>query len=75
MAFKREDLRSRSTVRTPERWFQPAWYRRDKRVSAVMIEINRRLYMDETTGQKNAGFAETRATVQSVVTGLVASTA
>jgi N-formylglutamate amidohydrolase len=51
------------------------WYRRDKRVSAVMIEINRRLYMDETTGQKNAGFAETRATVQSVVTGLVASTA
>jgi len=51
------------------------WYRRDKRVSAVMIEINRRLYMDETTGQKNAGFAEARATVQSVVTGLVASTA
>jgi N-formylglutamate deformylase len=46
------------------------WYRHDKRVSAVMIEINRRLYMDETTGQKNAGFAETRATVQSVVTGL-----
>jgi len=44
-------------------------------VSAVMIEINRRLYMDETTGQKNAGFAEARATVHSVVTGLVASTA
>jgi N-formylglutamate deformylase len=41
------------------------WYRRDKRVSAVMIEINRRLYMDETTGKKNARFAKTKATVQS----------
>jgi N-formylglutamate amidohydrolase len=51
------------------------WYRRDKRVSAVMIEINRRLYMDEVTGRKNADFSETRATVQSVVRGLVAAAA
>jgi N-formylglutamate amidohydrolase len=49
------------------------WYRRDKRVSALMIEINRRLYMDETTGQKSAGFARTRATVLSVVSRLAAA--
>jgi N-formylglutamate deformylase len=47
------------------------WYRRDERVSAVMVEVNRRLYMDEATGEKIATFAETMAVVQSVLTVLV----
>ena len=47
------------------------WYRRDHRVAAVMIEINRRLYMDEATGEKIASFAETAALVQSVLTALI----
>jgi N-formylglutamate amidohydrolase len=47
------------------------WYRRDTRVSSVMIEINRRLYMDEANGQKTADFAETLSIVRSVLTPLV----
>jgi N-formylglutamate amidohydrolase len=47
------------------------FYQRDKRVTAVMVEINRRLYMDEETGEKAAGFAETRTTVQSVLRMLI----
>jgi N-formylglutamate deformylase len=35
-------------------------YRKERRVSAVMIELNRRLYMDEKTGAKNAGFTRLR---------------
>jgi hypothetical protein len=37
----------------------------------VMVEINRRLYMDEATGEKTAGFAPTMAVVQSVLTALI----
>jgi hypothetical protein len=45
--------------------------RREARVSAVMLEINRGLYMDEATGQKTARFPETLEIVQAVVTALV----
>jgi N-formylglutamate amidohydrolase len=51
------------------------WYQRDERVSAVMGEINRRLYMDETTGQKTANFGEMVSVMQSVVTVLVTGAA
>jgi N-formylglutamate deformylase len=47
------------------------WYRRDDRVSAVMVEINRLLYMDEVTGEKTAGFPETMAVVRSVLSVLI----
>jgi N-formylglutamate deformylase len=47
------------------------WYRRDDRVSALMIEVNRCLYMDQATGEKIATFAETTAVVQSVLTTLI----
>ncbi len=33
------------------------YYRKNKRVLSVMIEVNRYLYMDENTGMKNAGFS------------------
>lgn len=37
-----------------------AYYGKDKRVSSVMIEVNRRLYMNEKTMEKTAGFDETK---------------
>ncbi|HWR22446.1 MAG TPA: N-formylglutamate amidohydrolase [Feifaniaceae bacterium] len=37
-----------------------AHYRRDGRVKSVMVEVNRRLYMDELTMQKNGGFERMR---------------
>jgi N-formylglutamate amidohydrolase len=37
-----------------------AFYRRDTRVMALMIEVNRRLYMDEGTGEKADVFEEVR---------------
>lgn len=32
------------------------YYHQDKRVLSVMIEVNRKLYMDENTGEKGPGF-------------------
>ena len=36
----------------------------DKRVQSIMIEINRSLYMDESTGQKLPGFPKVRDMIQ-----------
>jgi N-formylglutamate deformylase len=51
------------------------WYRRDKRVSALMVEVNRHLYMDEATGQKTRDFPTTSAAVQAVLESLMADRA
>jgi N-formylglutamate deformylase len=40
------------------------YYRRDPRVQSVMVEVNRRLYLDEATGLPAKGFAEVAAAVQ-----------
>jgi N-formylglutamate deformylase len=34
------------------------YYKRDTRVRSIMVEVNRGLYMDETTGEKLASFGE-----------------
>jgi N-formylglutamate deformylase len=33
-----------------------AFYRKDRRIQSVMIEVNRRLYMDENSGLKKPDF-------------------
>jgi N-formylglutamate deformylase len=38
-----------------------ASYRKDKRIMSVMIEVNRRLYMDEHSGSKAQNFEKVRA--------------
>lgn len=43
------------------------FYGNDKRVQSVMIEINRKLYMDETTGQKTPQFSSTQTKVGTLV--------
>jgi N-formylglutamate amidohydrolase len=40
-----------------------AYFRKDKRISSVMIEVNRRLYMDEQSGEKKKEFEQVRDAV------------
>ena len=47
-------------------------YRKDPRVRSVMIEINRRRYMDETTGNKLPGFGRTRDFVHGLLEEIAA---
>jgi len=43
------------------------FYRKDRRVASIMVEVNRVLYMDEGTGDKSDGFP----VVQDLLTGLI----
>ncbi len=43
-------------------------YERDARVSAVMVEVNRGLYMDEASGDRLAGYDRVRARVRRAAT-------
>jgi len=45
------------------------FYRRDTHVAAVMIELNRAQYLDESTGAKSSRFDETSAAVAQVLAG------
>ena len=47
------------------------YYERNASVAAIMVELNRRLYMDESTGEKSAGFAEVAEVTRAVVGELV----
>jgi len=45
--------------------FVPEWYyKRNKKVGTIMIEVNRSLYMDETTGEKNQNFSKVKEHLQ-----------
>jgi N-formylglutamate amidohydrolase len=46
-----------------------AFYRKDRRVRSVMLEVNRRLYMDERTGFKKGNFDQVRAFVGRLIVG------
>jgi N-formylglutamate deformylase len=48
-----------------------AFYQRDKRVESLMIEVNRGVYMDESTGIKRSNFNEVRRAVLSVIGSLL----
>ena len=42
----------------------------DSRVTAFMLEINRKIYMDEATSSKHAGFDKTRMLVGEIISAL-----
>ena len=46
------------------------YYRKDKNVQSVMIEVNRALYMDESTGAKSRHFDEVRYALSDVLSTL-----
>ncbi len=48
-------------------------YRQDRRVQSVMVEVNRGLYMDESTGKRLPQFDEVRERVQVALRRLVGS--
>ena len=43
---------------------------KEGRVSSIMIEVNRRLYMDESTGEKNNSFIKIKAIAKELITRL-----
>ena len=40
------------------------YYQKDKRVSSIMLEVNRRLYLNEPTNEKSEGYNKTKEIVQ-----------
>lgn len=41
----------------------PQYFNQDRRVTSVMVEVNRSLYMDETTGERSDNYIQCRATL------------
>ena len=52
-----------------------AFYRKNPNVRSVMIEVNRKLYMDEETGTKSSGFESVKDRIQAVLKELAAFSA
>ena len=46
------------------------FYQAYKRVSSVMIEVNRALYLDEVTGEKSQDFDEVQASISSLLSAI-----
>lgn len=47
------------------------YYHSDDRLLSVMIEVNRKLYMDEETGRKNEYFEKVRTDIREVLAELL----
>lgn len=59
-AFRESGLAVKRNVPFEGTLVPSAYWRIDKRVSSIMIEVNRALYMDEATGRKAAQFKNVR---------------
>jgi N-formylglutamate deformylase len=49
------------------------YYRKDRNVQSLMIELNRKLYMDEKTGMKNESCDSVKTKIQKVLKGIMKS--
>jgi N-formylglutamate deformylase len=47
------------------------YYRKDRKVLSIMIEVNKKLYMNEGTGKKNESYYSVKAKIQNVLKGIV----
>jgi N-formylglutamate deformylase len=47
------------------------YYQINSRVHSIMIEINRKLYMDETTGERNSTYNELKAKLHSIISAFL----
>ena len=43
------------------------YYQKDKNVQSIMIELNRRLYMEERTGEKSSGYDKVKSDLEWVI--------
>jgi N-formylglutamate amidohydrolase len=43
------------------------YYQKDKRVSSIMLEVNRRMYLNEPTNEKSEGYQRTKETVNGYI--------
>ncbi len=43
------------------------YYRKDKRVKSIMLEVNRKLYLDETTNCKSPGYLRIKAVISEFI--------
>jgi N-formylglutamate deformylase len=48
----------------------PAFYKTDRRVASVMVEVNRRIYMNEKTGAKTRAFDPLKEQMQSLLSSI-----
>jgi N-formylglutamate amidohydrolase len=48
------------------------FYQKDARVQSIMIEVNRKLYMNEKTGEKTQNFNDFKQTLALIVKNLLA---
>ena len=49
-------------------------YRKDYRISAIMIEVNRSLYMDEEAGKRGPEFNDIKALIERIITSDLSNT-
>ena len=47
------------------------YFRNDRRVLSIMIEVNRRLYLDETTGKAGERFGDVQSMLARVLQAVV----
>jgi N-formylglutamate amidohydrolase len=43
------------------------YYQKDPRVSSIMLEVNRRMYLNEPTNEKSNGYKRTKEIVQEYI--------
>lgn len=43
------------------------FYQKDQRVSSIMLEINRRMYLNEPTNEKSEGYSKTKGIIQDYI--------
>ena len=51
----------------------PRFYQQDKRVTSIMVEVNRGLYMDEATGDKGTDFERIKGLMGEFVVGIAST--
>ena len=68
-ALQREGYTARKDIPFDDALVPMEFYKRDKRVSSVMIEVRRDLYMNEATGEKTCQFMQISQTIHRLLAG------